>query len=690
MRSLRALSRAATGRVASLRRSEDGKPERNPTKLFRVEGDKAIYQAVGGVRVKVPSREIFEAQGHRWEDVQDVGRDHALALLPLANLEGTSRGARSRKGGPRKQRPLFQTFEEFINAAYTNPNLIRSPFTEYDQRVLGIMEWQKKQLEAHYGRNASSTLVSVIMPTYNRAHKLPKSILSVLGQSHERWELLIVDDGSQDGTADLVASFGDKRIRYIEHDENRGHAAARNTGLRAAGGDYVAFLDSDDAWDEAFLRIMLGQCEERGSPFAYSAQMVWRPPTELDRNGERQKILRYAPFNRPLLENNNYISMIAVLHSRELIEQAGFLDETFLRYADWEYFLRLTCVEAPLTIPAILSHYFQESDGGTVSSREDKPLHIQKLIDKQRAGRWLTPRLRLRIRDPEYADMLAGCYGLAEAGLDRTEAPHRTTIVIPNYECLDYLEGSISSIKAFTDDSVDLVVVDNASSTDVQAFLDTLADEPSIRVIRNELNYGFTYAVNQGIELAKPASDIVLLNNDTLVTPGWLQAMQTVVERHEDIGIVAPRQVLPPRTETIKTHVPGADDARECDTNVSQHHANVVDPLFDTRYGLVELNFAPFFCVLITRAALDTVGLLDHETAPHYLSDRLYCDAVRYFAGMKIVYTPHAKVYHFHQRATHSLSANDKGLFDEMKGRNDWKTIVGAQRGNAWTTASGG
>jgi glycosyltransferase involved in cell wall biosynthesis len=89
-------------------------------------------------------------------------------------------------------------------------------------------------------------LVTVIIPTYNRARLLGRAIDSVLAQIFTDFELIIVDDGSVDNTRQLVLGYADQRIRYLRHERNQGANAARNTGVRAATGKYVAFLDSDD------------------------------------------------------------------------------------------------------------------------------------------------------------------------------------------------------------------------------------------------------------------------------------------------------------------------------------------------------------------------------------------------------------------------------------------------------------
>ncbi len=90
--------------------------------------------------------------------------------------------------------------------------------------------------------------VSVIIPTYNRAHLLGRAIESVLDQTYQDFEIIVVDDASADETEEVVKSFGDDRINHIRHQKNKGGSAARNTGIKAARGEFIAFLDSDDEW----------------------------------------------------------------------------------------------------------------------------------------------------------------------------------------------------------------------------------------------------------------------------------------------------------------------------------------------------------------------------------------------------------------------------------------------------------
>jgi glycosyltransferase involved in cell wall biosynthesis len=105
-------------------------------------------------------------------------------------------------------------------------------------------------------------LVSVIIPSYNRANLISIPLKSVINQSYTNIEILVIDDGSIDNTEEVVKAIGDSRIRYIRQPTNRGGAATRNTGIEMAQGEYVAFLDSDDAWVPDKLELQLAAIQK--------------------------------------------------------------------------------------------------------------------------------------------------------------------------------------------------------------------------------------------------------------------------------------------------------------------------------------------------------------------------------------------------------------------------------------------
>jgi glycosyltransferase involved in cell wall biosynthesis len=181
----------------------------------------------------------------------------------------------------------------------------------------------------------------VIIPAYNRAGLLKRAVESVLRQTFQDFEVIIVDDASTDNTQEIIKEYNDRRINCLRHSANKGGGAARNTGIMAAGGDFIAFLDSDDEWlpqklEKQFLAFA-------GLPPAYGLVYTgfWRI------NGERR---RYVPGETMLpisgsvyksLLNRNFAGTSTALVKKKYLLKAGLFNESLPRFQDWELWLRL-------------------------------------------------------------------------------------------------------------------------------------------------------------------------------------------------------------------------------------------------------------------------------------------------------------------------------------------------------------
>lgn len=184
--------------------------------------------------------------------------------------------------------------------------------------------------------------VSVIISTYNRAEYLSRSIGSVFRQTYENYELIVVDDASNDNTSDVVADFGDKRIRYIKHDKNKGGPAARNTGIKSAKGEYIALLDDDDEWMAEKLELQVRHMEEvsdRVGVIYCGSEIREEPEDKLieiyfpDYAGD----LRYHLLSGPVIGG-----VSKVLLRRRCFEKAGLFDENLKSCQDWDMWLRIS------------------------------------------------------------------------------------------------------------------------------------------------------------------------------------------------------------------------------------------------------------------------------------------------------------------------------------------------------------
>ena len=187
-------------------------------------------------------------------------------------------------------------------------------------------------------RAVPQTSVSVVIPTHNRRKSLTRAVDSVQAQTVRDWELLIVDDGSSDGTYRDWSEPGDPRIRYLRT-EHRGVSAARNLGIRESRFPWISFLDSDDTWLPKKLETQLSALESHSGYLAVHSDEIWI------RRGRRvnpKKIHRkYGGWVYRYSLPRCVISPSSILLSRELLDRCGAFDESFPVCEDYELWLRM-------------------------------------------------------------------------------------------------------------------------------------------------------------------------------------------------------------------------------------------------------------------------------------------------------------------------------------------------------------
>jgi glycosyltransferase involved in cell wall biosynthesis len=188
--------------------------------------------------------------------------------------------------------------------------------------------------------NTGMPLVSVVIPTYNRAELLPQAIHSVLGQTYENLECIVVDDASTDNTAQVVRQFADDRLIYLRHETNRRASAARNTGIAHAQGDLIAFLDDDDEWLPAKLEKQVPLIQSLSPDFG----LVYCWMDYHDAAGtlviEHHPSFRGYVFPR-VLGKQRIGGCPTLLARREVVEQLGGFDEAMTYGDDVEFTWRV-------------------------------------------------------------------------------------------------------------------------------------------------------------------------------------------------------------------------------------------------------------------------------------------------------------------------------------------------------------
>jgi GT2 family glycosyltransferase len=283
-------------------------------------------------------------------------------------------------------------------------------------------------------------LISVIIPTYNRSYCLPRALDSVLAQTYSNFEIIVIDDGSTDGTRDLITrSYGhDSRIRYFCQ-QNQGVAAARNQGLARSQGNYIALLDSDDIWMPWKLELQLAgfqQCPDVG--------MIWTDMQTIDPQGKvvstaylrtmyhayrwfktadlfpRSYVLP-EPTRQPELAGSrlqvgdifsamvmgNLVHTSTVMVSRERLEKVrGFNEELRIAGEDYDFHLR-TCREGPVGFVDVASIQYQTAMPDRLTARAYRVrtalnclATVQPILQHYRARIHL-PRSMIRARQAE-------------------------------------------------------------------------------------------------------------------------------------------------------------------------------------------------------------------------------------------------------------------------------------------------
>lgn len=196
--------------------------------------------------------------------------------------------------------------------------------------------------------------VSVIIPTYNREETVTRSIDSVLEQTFEDFELIVVDDASTDDTTTVIDQYDDPRIQFISHEENRGGSAARNTGIDRAEGEYIAFLDSDDEWKPSKLERQIKHLRSRSDEWI-AAYCGYHTRTQGLTKHVKNALKRVLPTTKSAHGSEGGEELIpqvlmtqlsagagsTLLVNAETVDEINGFDETFERHQDLEFLIRL-------------------------------------------------------------------------------------------------------------------------------------------------------------------------------------------------------------------------------------------------------------------------------------------------------------------------------------------------------------
>ena len=181
---------------------------------------------------------------------------------------------------------------------------------------------------------------SIVLPVFNRADKISGAIQSVIAQTFEDWELIIIDDCSEDSTAEVIQSFSDPRIRYFKNQKNSGPAFSRNIGIKNSKGQFISFLDSDDRYFSEFLTKTKFSFDNnhRAIGFCWTGlEVIYKTEVKLEKWNPEIRISPYYTFLHELKIGTN--SGLSV--RRQVFENCGLFNENLSAAEDTEFLLRI-------------------------------------------------------------------------------------------------------------------------------------------------------------------------------------------------------------------------------------------------------------------------------------------------------------------------------------------------------------
>lgn len=238
-------------------------------------------------------------------------------------------------------------------------------------------------------------LVSVIIPAYNAVQWLPDAVNSILAQAYGKWELIIVNDGSTDGTADLAKSFVNPRITVVDQ-ANQGVSAARNTGIKRSSGELICFLDADDAMAPHNLAVKVQAIEEHGVDWAYAdialCDEQLRPTGEV-LEGTPADVLRTL-----LLQEHPAVPLSCgnILARKSCFEQGVRFDESLSNAADQDFTMQLASRFSHAHVPKTCTLYRNLPGSMSKNVARFQEDHLRMMRNAHQRGLLEPPAFRKR------------------------------------------------------------------------------------------------------------------------------------------------------------------------------------------------------------------------------------------------------------------------------------------------------
>lgn len=362
--------------------------------------------------------------------------------------------------------------------------------------------------------------ISVIMSTFNRAERfLPRAIESVLKQTEQDFELIVVDDCSTDNTLEVVHDFSqkDKRVIYAKTPFNSGSdTMPKNLGVMKSRGQYIAYLDDDCAFHEYHLEILLKRLERNPEiDVAYCDMQIFNADKPMD---PPQPAIA-MDFDSQFLMNRNFIDTSEVMHRRDIIFRVGGWDQELPKFVDWNLWVRMCKAGAKfMHVPIVATDYY---------------VHPNRKSNRVETESWYDHRIGMTMFKPTFDP--TGCYiYLPYLGDDREEEKNPNVAIFTiTYERLDYTKRMYESMRKSTRYPYEWFVFDNGSQDGTNDFVKQHTKYQAGSMENKGLTYASNFCIDRITGTPGEFQIIIKVDNDCeFLTKGWLETIVDMWRRN--------------------------------------------------------------------------------------------------------------------------------------------------------------
>ncbi|NRP21072.1 UDP-Glc:alpha-D-GlcNAc-diphosphoundecaprenol beta-1,3-glucosyltransferase WfgD [Ensifer adhaerens] len=357
-----------------------------------------------------------------------------------------------------------------ISKLRMNETIVRS-YPYFDLADANRLQQEVRRRFEKTAREQDLPLVTVIMPARNRQTVVLRAVSSVMRQTYTNLELVVVDDGSTDGTVNRVATVLDARIKLIEQPHS-GVSAARNKGLETATGTYIFYLDTDNYWEPSFVEIMVKSMIIENVDAAHAALRVY--------NDRGQIYYRGDVYDKAAMDRENYIDMNVFGHHRRFVDEGFRFDESLTRCVDWDLIRRIS-LKSPSYYVAFPGCNYVDDSG-----------ELQRITNTELVGDFY----KLSTAQMDLDSQITG---------HKKELPPKYSIIWPIQpgEHLSSAEQVWEAVRHLSRGEHELIIINNALPDALTALLAELSTSVrGLRVVHLWRTFMFFPASNLGAKLA--------------------------------------------------------------------------------------------------------------------------------------------------------------------------------------------